>query len=57
MYRFTIRVCSVRRPSTSEGEVAAGGDVPDYDDPTEVAQGAAGMWLRAPPEVAAQYER
>jgi len=28
MYRFTIRVCSVRRPSTSEGEVPAGGDVP-----------------------------
>jgi len=28
MYRLTIRVCSVRRPSTSEGEVAAGGDIP-----------------------------
>ena len=29
----------------------------DSDDPTEVAQGAAGIWLHAPLEVAARYER
>ncbi len=47
----------MRHPSTSEGEVAAGGDVPGLRRPDRGRAGTAWMWLRASLEVAAQYER
>ena len=55
------QVCSVSRPSTSEGEVAAGGDVPGLRLPGR-GRAARGRDVAACPaggvlEVAAQYER